>query len=167
MKKGAVSTVIREYLTMEVTISIIFVAFFGFGLIFRSIFEYLNHGIPIDVISLITATIYMVNFGLACVCLSFILGSVKTSPFILKNVKRFRIMGFCLFVNSIYDIVTNFWSLGEYSIVIFGIGEGSLDPVGGITGTMLFSVIISLFCFVLAEVFSKATKIKEENDLTV
>ncbi|MDY6603375.1 DUF2975 domain-containing protein, partial [Clostridioides difficile] len=92
--------------------------------------------------------------------LIFIINSTKYSPFVLENVKRFKVMGCCLLINTIIECVIGYNS-NTSLIMIFG------DNSGGISPLMVISFIFALMCFVIAETFDKAIKIKEDNDLTI
>ncbi|HBL4808919.1 TPA: DUF2975 domain-containing protein, partial [Clostridioides difficile] len=51
--------------------------------------------------------------------------------------------------------------LNTNNIRIFGTDSGGISPL------MVISFIFALMCFVIAETFDKAIKIKEDNDLTI
>lgn len=112
------------------------------------------------VIALITRILYFSDYFVVILFLIFIINSTKYSPFILENVKRFKMMGCCLLVNTIIECVVGYKS-NTSLIMIFG------DNSGGISPLMVISFIFALMCFVIAEMFDKAIKIKKDNDLTI
>ncbi|KPI51917.1 membrane protein [Clostridioides difficile] len=111
-------------------------------------------------ITLIARILYFSDYFIVILFLIFIINSTKYSPFILENVKRFKIMGYCLLVNTIIECI-NGYSLNTNNIIIFGSDNGGISPL------MIISFIFALMCFVIAETFDKAIKIKEDNDLTI
>ncbi len=60
---------------------------------------------------------------------------------------------------SIIDGIVNFKE--KSNLQIMSIGYGSLK------GSRIFYLILGLLSLVLAEIFKKAVKIKDENDLTI
>ncbi|GAA0699326.1 DUF2975 domain-containing protein [Paraclostridium ghonii] len=109
--------------------------------------------------SLIANLLYLSNYVLVSLCLIGIIESTDYTPFIFDNVKRFKKMGYCLFVNSIIECILGYND--PKHIQFIGVNNG------GITFPMIICIISALMCFVIGEVFDKAIKIKEENDLTV
>ncbi|MCC0638696.1 MULTISPECIES: DUF2975 domain-containing protein [unclassified Clostridioides] len=108
----------------------------------------------------IVRIVYFSDYYIVILFLTFIINSTKYSPFILENVKRFKIMGYCLLINTIIECI-NGYSVNAGPIKIFGTDNGGISPL------MVISFIFSLMCFVIAETFNKAIKIKEDNDLTI
>ncbi|WP_250676054.1 DUF2975 domain-containing protein [Paraclostridium ghonii] len=109
--------------------------------------------------SLIASLVYLYNYVLVSLCLIGIIESTDYTPFIFDNVKRFKKMGYCLFVNAIIECILGYNDPKHMHLI--GVGNG------GITFPMIICIISALMCFVIGEVFDKAIKIKEENDLTV
>ncbi|MGX9756742.1 DUF2975 domain-containing protein [Clostridioides difficile] len=109
---------------------------------------------------LVVRIMYFSNYFIVILCLTFIISSTKYSPFILENVKRFKIMGYCLLINTIIECI-NGYSLNTSNIRVFGTDSGGISPL------MVISFIFALMCFVIAETFNKAIRIKEDNDLTI
>ncbi len=112
------------------------------------------------VITLIARILYFSDYFIVILFLIFIINSTKYSPFILENVKRFKTMGCCLLVNTIIECIIGYGS-NTGPIMIFG------DNSGGISPLMVISFVFALMCFVISEIFDKAIKIKEDNDLTI
>ncbi|GAA0748184.1 DUF2975 domain-containing protein [Clostridium oceanicum] len=80
------------------------------------------------------------------------------SPFVRENVTRLKKMGYYLIANVIFEWITR---LIQYII-------GPLTDGYTFEGNPTFTYfILALLCFVVAEVFNKAIKIKEENDWTI
>ncbi|EGT3851535.1 DUF2975 domain-containing protein [Clostridioides difficile] len=90
-----------------------------------------------------------------------VLGSSEYSLFVKENVKRFRIIGYILFLNSLIEFISTFGTTGK--------GMRFLDLGFGFYFTVPVFVyfITSLMSFVIADGFVKAIKIKEDNDLTI
>jgi amino acid transporter len=84
---------------------------------------------------------------------------IEKSPFLLENVKRFRRIGYLIFLLGLVDVISN-----------FNKSEGSLligTPYGNIHTSVLLYFIIGGMAFILSEVFQLAVEIKKENDLTI
>jgi hypothetical protein len=109
--------------------------------------------------SVILPFIYFFNYLAVVWNLKSIVNTTYTSPFISDNVLRLKKMGYFLLVNTVLELII---SLGETKKYI-GIGsmQSTLKPV------IVMCLIATLICFVLADVFKKAIKIKEDNDLTI
>lgn len=120
----------------------------GFSFNFRAIIS-----------SVILPFIYFFNYLVVVWNLKNIVNTTYTSPFISDNVLRLKKMGYFLLVNTVLELII---SLGETKKYI-GIGsmQSTLKPV------IVMCLIATLICFVLADVFKKAIKIKEDNDLTI
>lgn len=90
-----------------------------------------------------------------------IVSSSKVNIFVKANVKRFRQIGYLFFLNLIID----------YVFMLFNgvTGMRFLDVAPGvfITSGMTVYFILGLLCFVIADAFHQAIKIKEDNDLTI
>ncbi|MCC0683681.1 DUF2975 domain-containing protein [Clostridioides sp. ZZV15-6383] len=112
------------------------------------------------VITLIARILYFSDYFIVILFLIFIINSTKYSPFILENVKRFKTMGCCLLVNTTIECIIGYGS-NTGPIMIFW------DNSGGISPLMVISFVFALMCFVISEIFDKAIKIKEDNDLTI
>lgn len=90
-----------------------------------------------------------------------VLSSTEYSLFVNENVKRFRIIGYFLLLNSILEFISTFGTTGE--------GMRFLDLGFGFYFTVPTFVyfVTALMSFVIADGFTKAIKIKEDNDLTI
>ncbi|MBY2479074.1 DUF2975 domain-containing protein [Clostridioides difficile] len=131
------------------------------GIIFLCMIPMFLYDFSYDkLITLIARILYFSDYFIVILFLIFIINSTKYSPFIFENVKRFKIMGCCLLVNTIIECIIGYGS-NATPIMIFG------DNNGGISPLMIISFIFALMCFVIAETFDKAIKIKEDNDLTI
>lgn len=115
----------------------------------------------ISLINMITNLIYTSMYLIVVICLIRIVGSTLASPFIQENVKRFRIMGYCLVINTVFECI-----LGYNAALTSGVTVISTDN-GGITPPMIICLLSALMCFVMGEIFDKAIKIKNESDLTI
>lgn len=155
----------------------------GFLLTFLSAFLYLALallfivliGVPITAIPMLTSDfsfsmlmnvifsiIYIFNYFMIVRKLLDILNSTETTPFIFDNVKRFKLMGYCLSINSIFECFMGYSGSQDVgNIQILATKNGAITPV------MIICVISALMCFVIAEIFDKAIQIKEDNDLTI
>lgn len=114
------------------------------------------------VIDALSGIIYFGMYFLIIRQLILIIRSSEESPFINENVKRFKLMGICMLINSILECIMGYGA-GRHSsmIEIMATSNGALTPM------MLVGIIASIMCFVMAGVFKKAIQIKDENDLTI
>lgn len=85
--------------------------------------------------------------------------SIDMLPFCFDNVKRFKAIGYYIFFIAIFDAILNFKM--PSNLVILATKYGSLK------GSFFIYIVLSCLSFALAEIFRKAIKIKEENDLTI
>lgn len=90
-----------------------------------------------------------------------VLGSFEYSLFVKENVKRFRIIGYFLFLNFLIEFILIFGIIGK--------GMRFLDLGFGFYFIVLVFVyfIIFLMSFVIVDGFVKVIKIKEDNDLII
>ncbi|RDY28145.1 DUF2975 domain-containing protein [Romboutsia weinsteinii] len=130
-------------------------------LLIRKIFELASDYSFLKLVEFTFLVVYTCNFFIVTVKLILLLESSGSTPFIFDNVKRLKTMGYCLLFNSIYDCVMDFRLNLDANIRIFGTENG------GISGPMIVCLLAALMCFVMAEIFDKAIKIKEEQDLTI
>ncbi len=114
-----------------------------------------------SVLNIVAQLVYLVNYLLVVKMLIGIIKSTWETPFIVKNVKRFKVMAWCLTINVAFECFMGYGASKYASIQIFSNGKGALSPI------MIIGIIAALMCFVMAEVFDKAIKIKEDNDLTI
>lgn len=102
--------------------------------------------------------VYLIYF-LIIYNLHYIVYSTNLTPFCFDNVRRFKTIGYGMFMIAIFDAITNFKRKG--GLEIFASNYGSLK------GIFFMYIVLACMAFVLAEIFEKAVEIKEENDLTV
>lgn len=103
--------------------------------------------------------IVLSGYSLAIYLLLRLADNFKENPFIQSNVKYFNIIGYIFFIEAIIE--------AAYSS-IFNSDHGLVQILGlNITIGLVTLVIISLTFFLIADVFNKAIKIKEYNDLTI
>ncbi|MCC0673583.1 DUF2975 domain-containing protein [Clostridioides sp. ES-S-0145-01] len=90
-----------------------------------------------------------------------ILNSSEYSLFINENVKRFRLIGYLLLLNSVIEFSSTFGTTGT--------GMRFLDLGFGFYFTVptLVYFVVALMSFVISDGFKKAIKIKEDNDLII
>lgn len=132
---------------------------FQFGLGMFAIFSDFSFT---KVINLFTTTLYAINYCLVVLCLIGIIDSTYGTPFVKGNVSKLRTMGYCLLINSIFEIIIGYSSGTNRGFVqLIGSDNGAVTPI------MVALFITSLMCFVISEVFDKAIKIKNDNDLTI
>ncbi|APQ96498.1 DUF2975 domain-containing protein [Clostridium botulinum] len=112
-----------------------------------------------NVSDILVALIIIVIYLIISWNLLKIVYSIDSTPFTLKNVKSFKIIGYLMMLLSIIDGIVNFKE--KSNLQIMAIGYGSLK------GSCIFYLILGLLSLVLAEIFKKAVKIKDENDLTI
>lgn len=88
---------------------------------------------------------------------------IKSTPFVYENVVSLRkISVFCFIIFTCY--VINFFLNGQYKN--FSLVDFDLSGIHTHTEFIIF-FFAGLFLLVLAEVFNKAVKVKEENDFTI
>lgn len=105
---------------------------------------------------------YFFNYFMVIRKLVSILKSIDDTPFVIDNVKSFKIMGYCLGVNSIFECIMGYSGDQDTgNIQILATNSGAFTPV------MIVCIVSALMCFVIAEVFNRAIRIKEDNDLTI
>lgn len=103
--------------------------------------------------------IVLLGYSIVMYVLLGIASSLKESPFVKSNIKRFNSMGYIFFIEAVVE--------AAYSS-IFTPDEGIAQIFGlNITIVLVTLTIISLTFFLIADVFDKAIKIKEDNDLTI
>lgn len=144
------------YILLALTgISVICMFIMGISILFKD-FHISN------VINLFTTTIYALNYFLVIMYLISIIESTYDTPFIISNVSKLKIMGYCLLINSIFECIIGYTSGSNNGFVqVIGSDNGAITPI------MITLFITSLMCFVIAEVFDRAIEIKEDNDLTI
>ena len=102
-----------------------------------------------------------VIYFIMIVLLLEIVSSSKINIFINTNVKRFRQIGYLLFLNLIMDYISMLFN------EVTGMRFVDLAPGIFITPGMTIYFIAGLLCFVIADAFNQAIKIKNDNDLTI
>lgn len=107
------------------------------------------------VASLIGMLAVGISYLMIIVSLIDIVNSSKVNIFISENVKKFKRIGYLLFVSLIL----------KYILVICNLLEG-MTIWDEVQNTEIY-IIAGLLCFVIADAFEKAIKIKEENEFTV
>ncbi|AQS11442.1 hypothetical protein CLOBY_35980 [Clostridium saccharobutylicum] len=88
-----------------------------------------------------------------------IIYSTNLTPFCSSNVKRFKNIGYKIFLMAIIDGVTNLHVKSYFTFL--GSENASLKA------SFFMYLLLACVAFVLAEIFEKAVEIKNENDLTV
>lgn len=112
-----------------------------------------------SVVNLITTSIYLYGYFTITRYLIAIVESTYSTPFIENNVNKLRKMGYYLIINTILEGISDFCKKGVS--ILIGTSNGSIKL------STVMGIILALMCFVIAEVFEKAIKMKEENDLTI
>lgn len=114
--------------------------------------------ILLGILAIMSAIAYL----MLAICLSKILDSSYQSIFVNENVKRFKKMGYCLVVTFLADYIATAITGGPTGTRMFDLAPGVF-----ITPSMLVQITPALTCFIISDAFTKAIKIKEENDLTI
>lgn len=107
------------------------------------------------VASLIGMLAVGISYLMIIVSLIDIVNSSKVNIFISENVRRFKRIGYLLFASLIL----------KYILAICNLLEG-MTILDAVPNTEIY-IIAALLCFVIADAFDKAIKIKEENEFTV
>ena len=106
-------------------------------------------------ISYIDSAIYILTYSVFFIIvynLIKIVYSINSNPFTLENVKCFKIIGCLIIFLSFIDAIVNFKKPSDFLL------WGSEN---------ISSLVLGFMALVLAEIFKKAVKIKDENDLTI
>lgn len=120
-----------------------------------------NIGNITNIVSGVGMFILGVIYFIMIVLLLEIVSSSKINIFINTNVKRFRQIGYLLFLNLIMEYVSMLFN-GVTGIRFIDVAPGIF-----ITPGMTIYFIAGLLCFVIADAFNQAIKIKNDNDLTI
>ncbi|WP_434297967.1 DUF2975 domain-containing protein [Clostridium sporogenes] len=115
----------------------------------------LFHNISSILVSLLIIAVYLV---IAWNLLKIVY-SIESNPFTLKNVKSFKIIGYFMIFLSIIDGIVNLKKPSNF--IIMGTENISIKP------SCILYLVLGIMALVLAEIFKKAVKIKNENDLTI
>jgi hypothetical protein len=84
-------------------------------------------------------------------------------PFIMENVRRFRVIGISIIFIGIFDFIYN---INKYGINGFYILHMDAQGVFSRCGVLIY-VFLGIMALVLAEIFKSAIEMKEENNLTI
>lgn len=109
----------------------------------------------------IGAFVIGITYFMMIISLLDIVSSSKVNIFIKSNVNQFKRIGYLLLINLGIDYIFS---------IIYGVsGMRFLDLAPGvfITPSMCIYFISGLLCFVIADAFDEAIRIKEENEFTV
>ncbi|MBC6695981.1 DUF2975 domain-containing protein [Terrisporobacter mayombei] len=120
-----------------------------------------NIGNVTNIVSGVGMFVLGVIYFIMIILLLEIVSSSKINIFIDANVKRFRQIGYLLFLNLIMDYVSMLFN-GVTGIRFIDVAPGIF-----ITPGMTIYFIAGLLCFVIADAFNQAIKIKNDNDLTI
>lgn len=109
----------------------------------------------------IGAFIIGITYFMMIIFLLDIVSSSKVNIFIKSNVKQFKRIGYLLLINLGIDYI--------FSIIygVSGMRFVDLAPGVFITPSMCIYFISGFLCFVIADAFDEAIRIKEENEFTV
>lgn len=97
--------------------------------------------------------------------LSLMITVGKKDPFQRKNAIRLHVVSGCLFCFSILAFAYDYFLYGTFTLLTIANTPDEFGLHIRSMGLVLF--LMSLIVFVIAELFKTASKIKEENDLTV
>lgn len=123
------------------------------------IFENINdiNKIMPGILTFIIGLSYLMTF----IFLWNVVDSSKASIFILENVKRFKLIGIFQLINLVVEYIS-FIGSGHKGMRFIDLAPGIF-----ITPGMAVYFITALICFVIAESFHEAIRIKGENELTI
>lgn len=102
-----------------------------------------------------------VSYLLIIIFLGDIVSSSKISIFVNENVKRFKKIGYLLLFNLGIEYISMIMS-GMHGLRFLDLAPGIF-----ITPSMAIYFVAALLCFVIADSFEEAIKIKDENNLTI
>lgn len=146
---------------LAISISKIFLNFLLFALgilLLRKLLDVLHKGIEMKMCLEVIAVLI---FFLTIYNLRKIVYCINSTPFCLKNVKRFKWIGYYMFFMAVIDGIAKYKSPSYSGIEIFASHSGSLKE------SFLIYIILAFIALVLSEIFEKAVEIKDENDLTI
>lgn len=112
-------------------------------------------------VSAISIFLVGVSYFIMFIILLKIVDSSGINIFIAENTKRFRKLGYLLFLNLVLNYVCMLCN------GVTGMRIIDLFPGIFITPQMAIYFILALLCFVIGDTINEATTIKNENDLTV
>ncbi|WP_270506298.1 DUF2975 domain-containing protein [Paraclostridium sordellii] len=154
LAKRSLTTLIT-IITFVLGVALIISVFAGIPYILENLGNFKN------ITSALSFFILGITFFIILILLLEIASSSKESIFISENVKRFRFIGYMLFVNGINEYITMLVN-GVSGIRIFDLAPGIFITLG-----MAVYFIVALICFVISDSFDEAIRIKEDNNLTI
>ena len=84
----------------------------------------------------------------------------QNNPFCTENIKRFKTIGYSIFIIGVLNAVLNFPGNNDGANLI-------ATPYGSIKFGIFIYIVLGFLALVLAEVFAEAARIKNENDMTI
>lgn len=119
----------------------------------------------IDNLSRINNVIMSIIGGALILYILIALKNIVTSveeknPFIESNIKRFNNIAYCIFSVGFLYIIATYPIPGSGADLI-------ATPYGSIKVSSFIFIVLGCIALLLAEIFSQAMKIKEENDMTI
>ncbi|WP_315167899.1 DUF2975 domain-containing protein [Metaclostridioides mangenotii] len=149
----------RNMLSVILNFFLLFIPIVGALLLIFNLYQLFTTGLSISKIaSLLIGIIYFIGSFVLVFNLVKILYNIDEDPFVKDNVRRLKLVGYILTANAVFILLQ---PIRQQSMMMMSFGNYGLTP------DKLIYFIIASVCFVIAEVFNKAIKIKEENDLTV
>lgn len=156
MKNEKIKSLLISFLWISLIIMV--VVFIGDSFLF--IFDAINGKVTLSILfKKIFVAIVLLGYAALMYILLGIANSFKESAFIRANVKRFNYIGYIFFIEALVQAI--------YSSIVTP-GHDLFEILGiNVTIEVVSLAIISLTFFFIADVFDKAIKIKEVNDLTI
>ncbi|ENK0839601.1 DUF2975 domain-containing protein [Clostridium botulinum] len=136
--------------------------FWKFGFISLFTPKYISDGFPNMLTFLLNTGIYII---IACNLLKIVF-SMDSTPFSLKNVKSFKIIGYLMVLLSLIDALDSIINFKKSDDIV-ALGIMLEDRIIGIRPNCILYLVLGIMALVLAEIFKKAVQIKNENDLTI
>lgn len=149
----------RNMLSTILHLFLVFIPIIGIIAVMFDIPRIFTNGFKImEVAAFIFGIVYLAGCFLVVYNLIKIIFNIDKDPFVRDNVRRLKIIGYLLLANAVFELIQ---PLDHPSMRFIATDNYGLTP------EKLVYFIIASVCFVIAEVFNKAIKLKEENDLTV
>lgn len=149
----------RNMLSTILHLFLVFIPIMGVFMIMFELHEMYTKGFSLIKLGLLLiGIIYIVGCFLIVYNLIKIIFNIDKDPFVIDNVKRLKLIGYILLANAVFELIQPL----EHPTIRFIATDNY-----GLTPEKLIYFIIASVCFVISDVFDKAIKIKDENDLTI
>ncbi|WP_122640375.1 DUF2975 domain-containing protein [Romboutsia sp. Marseille-P6047] len=156
MKYDVSRTILIAFLYVSLAILVIGLTITPFATVYN-----LYHNFNFNImISMSFTMIYLFNFFMIIKKILYIITYLDNDPFTYESVKSFKLMGYCLILNAIIELIIGDKSVLSISTLLYlNLSKGFMNT------TMVICFVSSMVCFMISEVFSKIVKEKDNNNL--